>query len=349
MPIYAFIKRELKNQIESGELPEGSRVPSEFELAKTYGVSRNPTRQALRDLELEGYLIRSPGRGSFVAPVTQRQKLFKSNGWRSVAIACPDLEVHYTRTVIQSFIQCAAERGFHTMVYFLRFSGEAEVEFLADLRNGGVEGIAFWLQHVSERTLDLLRKFQRASFPFVLIDRYVRELETDYVITDNEDVAYQLTQRLLQKGHTTVGYLTTELDNTTSEDRYGGHCRALREAGITPSAGLVGIFDRPDCSNLSVVSGLMAHRTRPTAFVCNNDGIAATLLDELANLGFQVPGDVEVATVDDNCLADAVDMPLLTAAQQGDEMGRESAEMLLRRIEHPALAPMKRLLRAVLV
>ena len=97
IPIYAFIKRELKNQIESGELPEGARVPSELELARTFGVSRNPTRQALRDLELEGYLVRTPGRGSFVAPISQRQKLFQINGWRTLALGCPVLEFRYTR------------------------------------------------------------------------------------------------------------------------------------------------------------------------------------------------------------------------------------------------------------
>ncbi|MBI5094764.1 MAG: GntR family transcriptional regulator [Candidatus Hydrogenedentes bacterium] len=168
IPIYAQIKRELKNQIESGELEEGARVPSEFELARAYGVSRNPTRQALRDLELEGYITRTPGRGSFVAPKSGRQKLFKLGNWRTLAVACPHLECHYTRSVIQGFIQAAAEKEFHTMVYFLRFSDEAELEFLSDIRNSGIEGIAVWLQHASERTLQLLTKFKRASFPFVM-------------------------------------------------------------------------------------------------------------------------------------------------------------------------------------
>ena len=50
IPVYAYIKRELKIQIENGELAEGARLPSELQLAREYNVSRNPTRQALRDL-----------------------------------------------------------------------------------------------------------------------------------------------------------------------------------------------------------------------------------------------------------------------------------------------------------
>jgi len=346
IPRYAFIKRELKNQIESGELPEGARVPSEHELARTYGVSRNPTRQALRDLELEGYLIRMPGRGSFVTPKAQRQKLFSLNGWRTLAIGCPELEFHYTLTVIRGFIQYAFEHGFHTMVYFLRFSDEAEFEFLADLRNSGIEGMAFWLQHPSERTIDLLQKFRHAAFPFVLIDRYVRGLEADFVVTDNEDVAFQLTQTLIDRGHRDIGYITTILDNTSGEDRWAGYRRALESAEIPFTEELTGVFDVPTESNASVVDRIMAHRRHPTAFVCVNDGVAANLLDELGELGFRVPEDIAIATVDDNELAAAVDVPLITASQRADEMGRQSAELLLHRIAHADAPIQKRFLKA---
>ena len=348
IPIYAFIKRELKNQIESGELPEGARVPSEFELARTYGVSRNPTRQALRDLELEGYLLRTPGRGSFVTPIAQRQKLFKINGWRTLAIGCPQLEFHYTRSVIQGFIQYAMERGFQTMVYFVQFSDEAEFEFLADIRNSGIEGLAFWIQHTSERTLDLLHKFRRAAYPFVLIDRYVRGLDTDFVVTDNEDAAYQLTRTLLARNHTDIGFITTPLDNTTAEDRFAGFRRALAEAAVPCTDELTGVFDTPEETNEAVLHRIMAHRRHPTAFLCVNDGLAAALLDELGPLGFNVPEDLEVATIDDNQLAAALDIPLITASQRGHDMGRESAEILTNRIARPDDPPQQRFLKAAL-
>lgn len=348
MPIYAFIKRDLKNQIEGGELPEGARVPSEFELARTYGVSRNPTRQALRDLELEGYLVRLPGRGSFVSPIAQRQKLFKSNGWRTIAIACPGLEFRYSRSVIQGFTQYAAEQDVHTMVYFLRYTDEVEYEFLADMRNSGIEGMAFWLQHTTDHTLDLLQKFRRVSFPFVLIDRYVRGLDADFVVTDNENLGYELTKALIARGHTDIGIVMSPQDNTTSEDRFAGHLRALRENNIVYCDELTGIFGFCVEEDCAVVHRIMANRRRPTAFYCSNDGIAAILLDALTNLKYRVPEDVEVATVDDNELASAVDVPLITATQRGHEMGRTSAEILIGRIAKPDLPAQQRFLKAEL-
>lgn len=346
IPLYAFIKRELKNQIESGELSEGSRVPSELELAKQYNVSRNPTRQALRDLELEGYITRAPGRGSFVAPVTNRQKLLRVADWRAVAIACPELECHYTRTVVQGFIQAAAEHGFHAMVNFMRFDREAQYEFLADIRNSGIEGIAFWLQHATERTIDLLRQFQRARFPFVLLDRYVRGLEADFVVTNNEDLGYRLTMELVERGHRDIAFASSDLDNTACEDRFSGYRRALKEAGMPFNMELTGVFDGAGGPPNAVVSRIMAHRRRPTAFVCTNDGAAGKLLDEFSDLGYEVPGDVELALVDDNEFVDAVGLPMIAGSQSGWEMGQVGAELLLSRMQEPGRSHHQRFLTA---
>jgi DNA-binding LacI/PurR family transcriptional regulator len=348
IPAYAYIKRELKTQIESGDLPEGERVPSELELARIYGVSRNPTRQALRDLELEGYIVRSPGRGSFVAPRSKRQKLFQVDGWRTMAIACPELECHYTRGVVQKFIRVAAERGFHTMVYFMRLRNEEEVEFLADMRNSGIEGIALWLQHASERTLDLLRRFRRSNYPFVLIDRYVRGIEADFVVTNNDDAAFQLTTALVRRGHRDIAFITSELDNTSAEDRFSGYRRALKEARLPFNVELMGVFDAEGEPVQNVVSRILAHRKRPTAFFCGNDGVGGKLLDVLNELGYEVPSDVEIATIDDNQLADASGVPMITATQAAEDMGYQSADLLMTRIENPEQPLQQRFLKAVL-
>ncbi|HIJ65359.1 MAG TPA: GntR family transcriptional regulator [Candidatus Hydrogenedentes bacterium] len=346
LPLYELIKRDLKSLMENGDLPEGARVPSELDLARKYGVSRNPTRQALRDLELEGYITRAPGRGSFVAPRAQHQRLFAVNGWRTVAVACPGLECHYTRKVIQGFVQGTQERGVHAMVYFRRLSTEDEFDFLADIRNSGIEGVAFWLQHTSQQILDLLRKFYQSAYPFVLLDRFVRGLDADFVVTDNEDVGYQLTSELIRRGHTDIGLLTFEPEATSSYDRVAGHRRALEEAGILFTEELMAVHDPQGDPLSALVDRIMAHRRRPTAFFCNNDGLAAMLLDELAERGYGVPGDIELATVDDNELVEALDVSMVTASQAGLEMGRESAKVLLARIDDGHAPLQQRFLKA---
>jgi GntR family transcriptional regulator len=58
---------QLRAMILSGELPDGSKLPSEPELAKALNISRSTLRAALSYLENEGTIIRRRGVGTFVA------------------------------------------------------------------------------------------------------------------------------------------------------------------------------------------------------------------------------------------------------------------------------------------
>src|SRR5512142_1811525 len=74
VPLYNQIAESLLDQIESGKLPPGSRLPPERELAEMLGVNRMTLRQALHLLEAKGLLIRRQGNGTFVAePKIERQ------------------------------------------------------------------------------------------------------------------------------------------------------------------------------------------------------------------------------------------------------------------------------------
>lgn len=57
----------LREQIRSGTLKPGDRVPYTSELMATYGVSRSTVYEALRDLTKEGLIRGHQGLGRFVS------------------------------------------------------------------------------------------------------------------------------------------------------------------------------------------------------------------------------------------------------------------------------------------
>src|SRR6202142_1720401 len=66
-PLYLKVKRHILQHIGAGKWAASSRVPSENELVKSYGVSRMTATRALKELRDEGILVRIAGVGSFVA------------------------------------------------------------------------------------------------------------------------------------------------------------------------------------------------------------------------------------------------------------------------------------------
>jgi GntR family transcriptional regulator, histidine utilization repressor len=66
-PLYLKVKRHILDNIDSGKWATATRVPSENDLVKTFGVSRMTANRALRELRDAGVLVRVAGVGSFVA------------------------------------------------------------------------------------------------------------------------------------------------------------------------------------------------------------------------------------------------------------------------------------------
>jgi len=67
VPLYRQIADLLREEIPAGGFSHGERLPSEFEVAEKYNVSRVTVRQAFQELEHLGYVYREQGRGTFAA------------------------------------------------------------------------------------------------------------------------------------------------------------------------------------------------------------------------------------------------------------------------------------------
>ncbi|NMB25175.1 MAG: GntR family transcriptional regulator [Firmicutes bacterium] len=75
LALYYQLKQILEDKIVSGAWQVGEQIPTENELCELYGVSRITVREALAELEREGYITRKRGRGTFVAVPKIEQNL----------------------------------------------------------------------------------------------------------------------------------------------------------------------------------------------------------------------------------------------------------------------------------
>ena len=65
-PLYRQIVRQVVDQVESGELSPGDRLPSAGELATSLDLNRNTVLQAYRELRDNGAIELRRGRGAIV-------------------------------------------------------------------------------------------------------------------------------------------------------------------------------------------------------------------------------------------------------------------------------------------
>jgi GntR family transcriptional regulator len=67
IPYYVQLTNRIKEKILQKTWKPGCQIPGEMELCDEYGISRTVVRQALRELALDGLIIRRKGKGTFVA------------------------------------------------------------------------------------------------------------------------------------------------------------------------------------------------------------------------------------------------------------------------------------------
>ncbi len=67
IPVYQQLAAIIRGQIQRGELPPRSALPSESYLQQRYGVSRGTARKAVELLRSEGIVYTVPQRGTYVA------------------------------------------------------------------------------------------------------------------------------------------------------------------------------------------------------------------------------------------------------------------------------------------
>lgn len=132
--LHRQICRQIRSWILEGSLPSGTGLPSTRELSSEYGISRNVFLNAYEQLEAEGYLEGSTGRGTFVSdniiPLTEnrdtgdrRLRLGSKASEESetirfdFSIGMPDLEAFPTASWGRCLRKAAVEAGRDQMGY----------------------------------------------------------------------------------------------------------------------------------------------------------------------------------------------------------------------------------------
>lgn len=87
MPLYFQVAQHLERLIESGELPTGTRLENEVDLADRLGLSRPTMRRAIEYLVDRGLLVRKRGVGTQVVKTKVRREVGLTSLYDDLAAA----------------------------------------------------------------------------------------------------------------------------------------------------------------------------------------------------------------------------------------------------------------------
>ncbi|MEL6569292.1 MAG: LacI family DNA-binding transcriptional regulator [Pseudomonadota bacterium] len=132
---------------------------------------------------------------------------------------------------------------------------------------------------------------------------------------DDKAAARDMTQHLIELGHSQIGFIRGNPDQTVTDLRYRGYRDALSSAGLEETPGWIarGLFTYQ--SGLEAGMAMLSLPAKPTAIFASNDDMASGVIAAAARLGLTVPTDLSVAGFDDLPIASTL-WPALTTIQQ---------------------------------
>jgi GntR family transcriptional regulator of arabinose operon len=340
-PLYRRIKRELRAAIARDEYRPDVPFITQRELCERYGVSTTTAVRALNELVMEGVLVRHRGRGTFVAENIDSRPERPGSRDRTVACIIHGLEGPHNSAVVSGVESACGELDFRMFLHDSAGNPAREERALRQAIEAGVAGVVLYPVQGQPHP-DLFGELRRRRIPVVLVDRYRPDLALDAVLPDNFGVGYELTNRLIERGHEPIATLWSETECSSVRDRLAGHNRSLQEHGIRLRPELTVLrpyWTQAEGTRPTMLRGLLELDEPPTILLCANGFVLAAAAADLLDLGVGIPDRMELAGMDSAGPFDLLPLTTVAAVLPSREMGERAMRLLADNIDSPYQDP----------
>ena len=133
---YYTLMEALKEQILSGTIKPGQKLPSENELTREYALSRHTVRKALALLENEGYIPAQHGKGTFCS-----ERVIQRHNSKNIAVTTTYLSDYIFPRLIQGMDRVLSENGYSIILKNTCNSRSKEEKVLKELLDKPIDGL----------------------------------------------------------------------------------------------------------------------------------------------------------------------------------------------------------------
>ncbi len=251
-----------------------------------------------------------------------------------IGLIIADISNVFYSAIAKSIEDKASEKGYSIIFMSSEENPKKEEEMIRLLIDRGVDGLILSTSF-SER--DQIRKLRNTKIPFVLIDRYVPGVKTNYVLAGNYQGAFDMTEHLLSAGYTKIALLyVTPSHLTTMKNRVSGYQDALRKNGCAvKNRWIKGIPHSDIKKNMEPVLKDLIYKEKVQSVFFLNNKLTIAGLEILKRLKLRIPYDISFVTFDDIDLFKFSYPTITSVSQPKEEIGKRAFEILLNQIRDP--------------
>jgi DNA-binding LacI/PurR family transcriptional regulator len=303
----------LREDIWRGYYPEGVKLPSERDLAKTYGMSHMTVNKALANLVSQNVLKRVHGVGTFVRD-SEMPLPYKLIG---VAVNT-DLKLHFRfPLLLPPVIQKA---GYYPVMLSLSQTRE----FRSQLRDFLLrEPFALIMDGYSKAPLDMLDEL-RGKTKLIIVSRYDgdKKYPGSYILADHRAGGYMAARHLLSQGRRKILLITYNFnpEKPGAAGLFRDGCKAaLDEAG----AGDIQCVSGQD-ANEELYSKILSSANRPDCILSLMDSYLVPIVELCKKKNIKIPEELALIGYNNTPWAESYGLTSVSPEEEtiAEEAGR---------------------------
>ena len=321
---YVALANGLRSDIQNGTYIAGQKLPSENELTRELGISRQTVRQAMLLLEKEGITERVRGSGTYVRQMDRRPKS------HNIAVITTYISDYIFPMVLHGIEKELANEKYSSLVASTQNRVDNERRLLQEFMEKNIDGfiIEGTKTALPNPNIDLYKQIDNMGLPIVFINGVYPELRDSVcVLSDDRQGGYDACSFLIRKGHRKIAGIFKS-DDAQGLGRYAGMTSAMIDNDLCVHDDDVLWFTTSDQSKLIETFALDIIKDC-TAVICYNDQVAVKLIELLRNNQFRIPEDMAVISFDNSTLSDVAAVKITSLDYPKERLGQLAAEKLL--------------------
>lgn len=325
---YYILKEYLKEEILSGRIKPGKRIPSENMLTARFSISRHTVRKAIAILVNEGLLYTEHGKGTFCSGTVR-----KSRDSRNIGVITTYISEYIFPQVIHGIDEVLSGSGYSIILKNTGNDCLKEAACLKDIIDKDIAGLIVepTRSALFSSNIKYYEMLDRYNIPYVFIHGCYEQLQQKpCILLDDAEGMRELVSYLAKSDHRKIAGIF-KADDTQGLNRHKGYVMAHMENGLQYDPENVIWFHTEDrfVKPYAVLKSMLENRRCIDAVACYNDEIAYKTVELLNRSGFKVPDDISVTGFDDSFLAESCPVKLTTAGHPKEMLGKAAAELIL--------------------
>lgn len=325
------------------------------DLARMLGVSVATVSRALRDSpsisKQRREAIQQFARAHDFRPniVAETLRNSRRSPIKVIGVITPEFVHYYFASVLAGIEHVAAERGYRLLVASSGEDEAREAQLCDDFYRNRVCGIIVAQSKHTVHYEHFIHLTQN-HMPLVFYDRICPAINANRVVVDDYQGSLKAVSFLIERGCRRIAFYGTSPNLEIAKNRLNGYKDALYKHGLTPDDNLIRLCDNRSDAEL-ITPGMLEMENRPDAFFAVNDETAIGILYTAKRMGLRVPEELMICGFTSSNQATSCDPQLTSVEQNGVEVGREAAQMLIGLVEGtlPNDRAQKRIVRTRLV